>query len=250
MLSSVSAPASGSPSIARAAAALPRALPRTAEAIAASELRAAIIRGALAPGAKILQGPTAQELGVSVVPLREALKTLAGEGIVTYEPQRGYFVAELPGERIGALYQARELLEAETERLAIPHVGERELKLMRAQVRAQERAGTERDAVEMIAANRIFHFAVFDACENEWLVRFVAQLWDALDPYRVLSYRRMWLSPDEQLVPAEIVAEHECIVHALARGKPERALALLRRHRLRSRQFLVALTPGETPAEV
>ena len=60
-----------------------------------NELRAAIVRGELEPGAKILQEPTAQRLGVSLIPLREALKTLAAEGILSYLPQRGYFVTEL-----------------------------------------------------------------------------------------------------------------------------------------------------------
>ena len=93
-------------------------LPRTAQGIAAAELRAAIVRGDLAPGEKILQEATAEELGVSLIPLREALKTLASEGVVTYQPQRGYYVAELPMERIRELYLARNVLEAEVERLA------------------------------------------------------------------------------------------------------------------------------------
>ncbi|MBC3840841.1 GntR family transcriptional regulator [Streptacidiphilus sp. 4-A2] len=61
-------------------------LPRTAEAVALAELRDAIVRGDLAPGAQIRQSAAAQELGISIIPLREALKTLAGEGIVTYVP--------------------------------------------------------------------------------------------------------------------------------------------------------------------
>jgi DNA-binding GntR family transcriptional regulator len=220
------------------------ALPRTAEAIAASEVRAAIVRGDLEPGAKILQEATARELGVSLIPLREALKTLASEGVVTYEPQRGYFVTELPSERVGELYELRELLEAETERRAVERVDEHAIELMRSMIRAEVRAIEERDAVEMIAANRTFHFAVFESCENAWLVRFVTQVWDALDPYRVLSYRRMWLEADQELVPEQIVSEHERIVSALARGKGERALELLRRHRSRSHEFIVALTPA------
>src|ERR1700736_4011704 len=105
--------------------------PRTAQAIAAHELRAAIVQGDLAPGAKIRQEATAQELGVSLIPLREALKTLASEGIVTYQPQRGYFVTELPHTALRQIYEARSLLEAETERNAMPGIGQRELTAMR-----------------------------------------------------------------------------------------------------------------------
>jgi DNA-binding GntR family transcriptional regulator len=220
-------------------------LPRTAEAIAASDLRAAIVRGDLVPGAKIRQEATARELGVSLIPLREALKTLAGEGLVTYHPQRGYFVTELPDDAIAQIYSVRSLLEAETEREAMPRVGERETTALRGHIRSEQRAAEDHDAVEVIAANRRFHFTVFERCENPWLVRFVTQLWDAVDPYRVLSYRRVWLEADEQLVPAEIVAEHEAIATALERGNADRALRLLEQHRRRSRTFLTVLLDAD-----
>jgi DNA-binding GntR family transcriptional regulator len=218
-------------------------LPRTAEGIAALELRAAIVRGDLAPGEKILQEATAQELGVSLIPLREALKTLASEGIVTYQPQRGYFVTELPIERIRELYVARSLLEAEVERLALPKLDRDILETMHAQLRVQTRAVAEHDAVEMIAANRSFHFAIFELCGNSWLVGMVTQLWDALDPYRVLSYRRMWLQEAEQHLPEEILAEHRRILDALESDDRDSALLLLGEHRDRSQAFLAALTP-------
>jgi DNA-binding GntR family transcriptional regulator len=223
-------------------------LPRTAEGIAASELRAAIVRGDLAPGAKIRQEATAQDLGISLIPLREALKTLSTEGVVTYRPQRGYFVTELPTEAIHDIYVVRSLLEAETERSAMPYIGKDETAALRAHLRTQERAVEDRDAVAMIAANRGFHFTIFERCENPWLVRLVTQLWDTVDPYRVLSYRRMWLDADEEVVPAEILAEHERIVTALEKRKHDQALRLLERHRARSETFLRVLVGG--PSEV
>jgi DNA-binding GntR family transcriptional regulator len=216
-------------------------LPRTAEAIAAAELRNAIVRGDLAPGAKIRQQLTAQELGISLIPLREALKTLATEGVVTYVPQRGYFVTELPVDAIHHIYAVRELLEAQAERDALERVGPPQIEAMRSHLRAQARAVDERDAVEMIAANRRFHFAIFDRCDNPWLLRLVTQLWDTVDPYRVLSYRRMWLHADEHGVPAEILAEHAEVLDALVHGDRERALRLLAAHRGRSETFLTVL---------
>jgi DNA-binding GntR family transcriptional regulator len=216
-------------------------LPRTAEAIAANELRAAIVRGDLAPGAKIRQEATAQQLGVSLIPLREALKTLSSEGLLTYRPQRGYFVTELPGGAVHDIYVVRSLLEAETERHAMPHIGKDETAAMRAHLRTQERAAEDHDAVAMIAANRAFHFTIFGRCDNPWLVRFVTQLWDTVDPYRVLSYRRMWLDADERAITTEILAEHERIVTALEKRKHDRALRLLEQHRARSETFLRVL---------
>jgi DNA-binding GntR family transcriptional regulator len=216
-------------------------LPRTTEAIAAAELRDAIVRGDLAPGTKIRQEATAQQLGISLIPVREALKTLAGEGVVTYRAQRGYFVTELPAAAINEIYVVRDLLERETEQLAIPNITETDLGAMRGHLRDQAGAVEEQDAVEMIATNRRFHFTIFDRCENTWLKRVVTQLWDTLDPYRVLSYRRMWLADPERHVPAEILDEHERILTALERRSSKDALRLLGQHRTRSETFLRVL---------
>jgi DNA-binding GntR family transcriptional regulator len=216
-------------------------VPRTAEAIAAAELRDAIVRGDLTPGAKIRQEATARQLGISLIPVREALKTLASEGIVTYHPQRGYFVTELPAEAIGEIYVVRDLLETQAERLAIPSLTDDDLAAMRGYLQDQKRAVQQRDAVEMIAANRRLHFVIFDRCENKWLTRFVTQLWDTLDPYRVLSYQRMWLEDPGGHVPEEILDEHERILAALEKRKATQALGLLARHRARSESFLRVL---------
>jgi DNA-binding GntR family transcriptional regulator len=223
---------------------------RTTEAIAAAELRDAIVRGDLVPGSKIRQEATAQQLGISLIPLREALKTLTGEGVVTYHPPRGFFVTELPATAIGDIYVVRDLLETHSEQLAIPHLTEQDHAAMHAHLRDQTRAVEERDAVVMIATNRRFHFTIFDRCENTWLVRFVTQLWDTLDPYRVLSYRRMWTADPEQHVPAEILAEHQRILDAIVKPNTERALRLLEQHRARSETFLrVLVDPPERKSE-
>src|SRR6202171_3745035 len=107
--------------------------PRTSEAIAAAELRDAILRGELAPGMKILQEATAQQLGISLIPLREALKTLASEGVVTYHPQRGYFVTELPAAAIADIYVVRDLLERQAEELALPRLESEDVAAMGAE---------------------------------------------------------------------------------------------------------------------
>jgi DNA-binding GntR family transcriptional regulator len=225
----------------RRMASRPRTFPRTSEAIAAAELRDLILRGDLAPGAKIRQEATAQQLGISLIPIREALKTLAAEGIVTYHPQRGYFVTDLPATAVADMYVVRDLLERKTEKLAIPRMTEQDLTDMQKHLRDQARAVDEEDAVEMIATNRRFHFVIFDRCENPWLTRFVAQLWDTLDPYRVVSYQRMWLRDPERHVPREILDEHERILTALEEHDARRALKLLEQHRTRSETFLRTL---------
>jgi DNA-binding GntR family transcriptional regulator len=220
----------------------PTTHPRTADGIAAAELREAIVRGDLEPGARIPQEATAKQLGISLIPLREALKTLASEGIVTYHPQRGYFVTELLADTVGDIYAVRDLLEAEAERIAIPNLTATDLDALRFHARDQLRAVEERDPVEMIATNRRFHFVIFNRCENPWLLRFVMQLWDTLDPYRVLTYRRVLGDYGDREVALEIIAEHDRIIEALEGGRPGAALKLLELHRGRSETFISVLS--------
>ena len=164
---------------------------------------------------------------------------------MTYHPQRGYFVTELPATAIADIYVVRELIESQTEELALPRLTEQNLADMDKTLPDQARAVDEQDAVEMIAANRRFHFVIFDRLENIWLRRFVAQLWDTLDRYRVLSYRRMWLDDSDRHVPGEILNEHERILNALfERDNGEQALTLLQRHRERSETLIETLVPA------
>ncbi|MFI1073548.1 GntR family transcriptional regulator [Streptomyces puniciscabiei] len=205
-------------------------LPRTAEAAALAELRDAIVRGDLEPGAPIRQSAAAEQLGLSVIPVREALKTLASEGIVTYAPQRGYTVTELSPDSVDGIFQVRELLEAEAEQCAAARLRHEDIAAMRSALKEQRAAVDAADALGVIRANRRFHFALLDRCDNEWLLRFITQLWEALEPHRALSYRRAAAAGDRARAQA-ILDEHEAIVDAFDRGDVPLALRRLAQHR-------------------
>jgi DNA-binding GntR family transcriptional regulator len=186
-------------------------------------------------GTETIHLRTAPESGVAV--------RLAGVGA-----QQG--LVELTDRAIDDVYGARDFVEGEVERLAVPCLGEDALADLRAAISIQQRAVAERDSAAMIAGNRAFHFAIFERCPNPWLVQFVAELWDVIDPYRVVSYGRMWSAEaQDELKADEILVEHTRILNALSRGGDERALHLLRRHRDRSQSFVETLAgplPGAT----
>ncbi|MFF4137442.1 GntR family transcriptional regulator [Streptomyces mirabilis] len=217
-------------------------LPRTAEAVALAELRDAIVRGDLAPGAPIRQTIAAQELGLSVIPVREALKTLAGEGIVQYVPQRGYTVTELTAESVDGIFRIRELLEAEAEASASVRLRAEDVTAMRSALEAQRAAVAAADAQATIMSNRQFHFALLDRCDNEWLLKFIRQLWEALEPHRALAYRRAAAAGDVARGEA-ILAEHEGIVTAFEQEDIPLALRLLAEHRTGGRSDFHRLLP-------
>jgi DNA-binding GntR family transcriptional regulator len=214
--------------------------PRTAEDIAVTELRAAILRGDLLPGAAIRQDATAREFGLSVIPLREALKTLTAEGLVSHRPQQGYVVTELEPAELDGIYRVRELLEGEAERVGVGRVNHPKLTAMRASMRAQQAAARAGDAVGVIANNRCFHFALFDLCDNPLLRRYVRQTWDALDPHHAVLYRRTLVVGDTSR-PDRMHGEHRTIVDALAAGDLGTAIDLLAEHRRTGHDWFKAL---------
>lgn len=221
----------------------PRADSRTAQDVVVAELRAAIVRGDLPPGAAVRQGATARELGLSAIPVREALKALAAEGLVSHRPQQGYVVTELDPDSLDGIYRVRELLEGEAERVAVQRLNESRLTAMRASMRAQQTAARAGDAVGVITNNRRFHFALFDLCGNPHLHRYVRQTWDALDPHHAVFYRRTLIAGDTSR-PDRIHGEHQGIADALAARDLGTAVGLLAEHRRAGHASFAAFLRG------
>jgi DNA-binding GntR family transcriptional regulator len=199
--------------------------PPTAQQFVLGELRQAITSGQLKPGAPIRQEALAEQLGVSRVPLREALKALEAEALVVHEVHRGYFVAELSLADLREVYRIREILEAEAVRQASGSIDRAALTAMEAAQREVEEAAGEGDVSAMAAANRRFHFALYEASGMPRLVRLIAALWDATDAYRSLYY----VEPAHR---DHVVREHRTILDALRSGEAEDAVRFLDDHRL------------------
>ena len=197
----------------------------TAHEVVAAALRQAILDRELKPGDRVRQEEVARKLGVSVIPVREALRVLAGEAQVTYRPRQGYVVAELDVRDLAEVYRLRELLEAEAVRVALPKLTDAEIDRIAALFEQVAGAGTISDAMK---ANRRAHFVLFEAAGLPILLRHIAMLWDSTEAYRALYYSRT--SVDD---------EHRAIVAALRRRDADRVLELLNAHR---RHALDALT--------
>src|SRR6476620_11209938 len=102
----------------------PPARRATAQQVALEHLRDLLAGGHLKPDDRIRQEQLAAELGTSVIPVREALKTLEAEGQVRYAPHRGYQVTRLSLDELTETYLIRRLLEDEIVRIAAPLLSE------------------------------------------------------------------------------------------------------------------------------
>ncbi|WP_017590715.1 GntR family transcriptional regulator [Nocardiopsis ganjiahuensis] len=139
-------------------------------------LRSRIMDLELPPGHRIVERDTAAELGVSRVPLREALRLLEAEGLIVVVPRQGAMVVSWSREDVVRLFEVREELETLAARLAAARRTDSDLRLMRGLLEEAERALDAGDEAATAAANAGFHRAVLAACGNPLLQQMMAPL--------------------------------------------------------------------------
>jgi DNA-binding GntR family transcriptional regulator len=211
---------------------------RQLRAWAAAQLRTAISEGRLQPGEWLRQERLARELGVSHMPVREALKELAAEGLVEYLPYRGMRVVEFTPDDIEDIYAMRALLEGRAAAAAAAHLTEDQIAELRtllvdmAATMAPEQINTHR------ALNRRFHELIFLASGRAYLVRTLRLLWSWFPTMFLGTYPATAAEP---LAGREANAdEHAGIVAALAARDGARAKELSAGHILNAGEQLVA----------
>lgn len=202
-------------------------------------LRERIAKGVLRAGEQVRQEVLAREFGVSVPPMREALKTLEAEGQLTYSPHRGYFVASMNYDELAETYRIRELLESEAIRRSVPILGKEDVIRMREAVTVMERSNRTADVRGITEANRVFHFTLFDSAGMPRMADMIRVLWRATD-----RYRSVYFSTTEHR--RRVNAEHRAILNAVRSGDAERTAQLSHEHRTHSLTALARMLEAET----
>lgn len=203
------------------------------------QLRAAILQGELAPGAWLRQERLAQQLNVSQMPVREALKQLTAEGLVEHIPYRGVRVVSFSPEDVEDLYAHRGFLEGRVSRIAAGCIAEAALDRLRETLDAMcEHMGQEALPTYR-ALNRQFHQTIAEACGREYLERELKQLWDTFP-------NMLWntfATTSAQSLPerdANDLEQHEAILAALRAHDPAAAERAMVAHINSAGQDLIA----------
>jgi DNA-binding GntR family transcriptional regulator len=196
------------------------------------ELRAALIRGDLKPGDRIRADLVAADLGVSVIPVREALRVLLAESRVELEPHRGYRVTVLSGEQIAELFLICGLLEREAIERGVPAMDEAadaRMAALLAELEAAAAAGgaDEEGLWDLVAAHQDFHFVPMERSGLPRLVAELRRLWGHTDHYRTLYLFR---DPSSYGVMNE---EHRALHEACLRRDADETVRLNDAHRAR-----------------
>lgn len=178
----------------------------------AEVLRERIIRGALPPGTPLVERTLAEGLGVSRVPVRDALSLLKGEGFVTQEPRRGVVVTRLVRKDVEELFDVRLALEVLAVRLAAERATADDLAGLNETLRQSGSALKANDAEALLRSNQAFHDAITQMAKNDLLA-------SLLNP---LEGRLHWLLSQND-DPLPLHREHEKLYKAIASGDPDAA---------------------------
>jgi len=198
----------------------------------AARLRGEILDGTLRPGARLGQDALAARFSASRIPVRESLKILEAEGLVSIVPNSGTWVSKLDAFEFDQIYRLRERVEYLAIRESIPVLTEQQIGRLRELVTAIAAAY---DVEEFLRLDREFHLLTYAGARFGMLHELVLRFWNTTQ-----HYRRAWAQLREPGGNWTTDAEHALIVDAIERHDLESAGNLVVGHIRRTR---LALAP-------
>jgi DNA-binding GntR family transcriptional regulator len=187
----------------------------------AERLRSRILTHMLAPGSWIDEQALAAEYGISRTPLREALKVLASEGLVTMKLRRGAYVTEVTARDLDEVYHLLALLESDAARVVATHATPAQFAELQALHELLEASVADRD--RFFAANERFHMRLLEIADNRWRNQLVADL------RKVMKLNRHHSLFRQGRLEASL-KEHRQIMAALKARNADRVHALMQQH--------------------
>ena len=148
-----------------------------------------IIEGHIKPGEKLAEVALAEQMGISRSPVREALRSLSGQGLIVVEPRRGAFVADLDAAQAADLYTCRLLIEPACIRLAVAAISDAALARLTATFDDMKRAAENADSEPYVRALTSYNQQLFDACPNRILFGYAESTWRSSLRYWALLVR-------------------------------------------------------------
>jgi DNA-binding GntR family transcriptional regulator len=199
------------------------------------ELRRAILAGTLVPGVEYSLRELAGMLEVSFIPIREALRSLEGEGLVITRPGRSVVITPLNLGDLHGIYRLRRTLEPEIARRACALLTDGELDRLDAQ--AAGFGVLEHGMADIYDGHHEFHFALLAPAATAWDVRVLTTLWRAAERYIRIGFGKLDPDPAEHERRADAHGE---LVAAFRTRVPDAAAAAIEQHLARNEQIALA----------
>ncbi|MBQ5660566.1 MAG: GntR family transcriptional regulator [Lachnospiraceae bacterium] len=179
-------------------------------------LRKAILKGELQPGERLMEVQLANRLGVSRTPIREAIRKLELEGLVTMIPRRGAEVAEITEKNMRDVLEVRRALEELAVKIACEKITEEELERLGKVAKKFRNVMHGDDLMKITEADVEFHEIIYEATGNARLIQILSNLREQMYRYRV-EYLKDYNSH------GILAEEHDEIVKALCERDTDRA---------------------------
>jgi DNA-binding GntR family transcriptional regulator len=206
--------------------------------VVAERLRQGIVEGLLEPGVRLNERVLCELMGVSRTPMREAIKKLAGEGLIRLEPNKGAVVARLSREEVAAAFEVIANLEALSGVLAAQRATDSEIKAVLSMQEKMEKAYRKKDLSSYYQINAEIHSAINKAAGNPVLAEVFRSINQRLQSLRFRSNldAKKW---------AAAVKEHAAIAKALASRDEALLGRLLSEHLNHKRDIVLKLLEQE-----
>jgi hypothetical protein len=198
----------------------------TSHAIAA-DLKDRILEGKYKPGMRLIQDELAIEFKASRSPIREALRMLEADGLVTIKTHSGAWITKLDYAEFEELYQIRERVEPLMLRLSIPHLTTKLIKELEATLEKLNEATTVQQFLKL---DREFHLLTYEGAATSYLGEIVQRMWNTTQPYR---RRYSQILEREHFTSAHL--EHTLLMKAIKRADLDDAERILYGHIRRTR---------------
>lgn len=203
---------------------------RTKRDFVLDEMRQAIVSGEFPPGFSLSLEELAGRYGVSLTPIREALRELEADGLVVSEPHKGAFVRRHTIEDAYQVFTIRSALEAMAARLAVPNLTRHDLQAFKENMAQMEAGFAANDLTRARDANREFHYRIYRLAGWPRLEEIMRNLW-LQSPWSML-----------RILPGRTqrsIEEHDEILSALEARQTDKVEELLQAHVLNAREELV-----------
>jgi len=197
--------------------------------VVADRMRTAILDGHYKPGEWMRQERIAQELGVSQMPVREALKELASEGLIEHVPYRGARVVDISLSDVEDIYAVRAFLESRAAGFAASQISPEELNELKQLHSEIEKYSAPEHVLKYRELNRRFHELIFTASRRPYLVRTLGLLWAAFPTMLMGNYPRTASQPLTGRDSVDLL-EHAAIIEALEKGDAKAAQKAMKEH--------------------
>ena len=195
------------------------------------ELKRRILIGEIAPGTRMMEVELADDMGVSRTPVREAIRKLEKEGLVTIEPRRGAYASDVSIKDMTDVLEVRQYLEGMATGMAALKITEEEKRELLKATEAYSKAVESEDTDEIIRCDELFHKLIVDCSGNKTLIQMISQVQELALRFRYIYYDDFSRYRNQPL-------EHKEIVEAIMSGDSEKARHAADDHIARLKEFV------------